>query len=189
MKSIGLLSLSGMVWLLFVGARTATINYTTIDDGICRFSFPTGYQSNGQDNVTMYSIDTDNLTFDVHRFLTGSVASAVTQTNGNAAPAQPFQQRAANRSFQEENNVFLQMLQQATGGQVIYQTAVTTNGRQGTEVEINYAEPGSDQTSKMFVRFYWIGNTMYTFSVVSETGNSGALASAKTTLFNSIYFY
>ena len=187
MKSVGLVSLCGMLWLLFVGARTATIDYTTIDDSICRFSFPTGYQSNGQDNVSMYSIDTDNITFDVHRFLTGNVANAVTQTNG--APAQPFQQRAANRSFQEENNVFVQMLQQATGGQIINQTAVTTNGKQGTEVEINYAEPGSDQTSKMFVRFYWIGNVMYAFSVVSETGNSGALAGAKTTLFNSIYFY
>jgi hypothetical protein len=188
MKSRALLPLLGLLWLLFVGARPATIDYSTIDDGICRFSFPTGYATNLEGDVAMYSKQIDNITFDVHRFYTGNVQS-IAPTATATGPALPFQTRAATRTFQQQNDTFIQTLQQATGGTVVSQFSVTTNSKQGTEVEINYPEPGTDQTTKMYVRYYWNDSRMYTFSVSANTSNGSTLTTAKTTLFNSITFY
>ena len=185
MNSLRLIPLAGVLWLLFVGARPATITYTTIDDGICRFSFPSNYATNTEGDVAMYSIQAENLNFDVHRFYTGNIASLPLTVGSSTS----FQTQAATRTFQQQNDSFVQTLQQATGGQIISQGAVTKNGKQGTEVEINYAEPGTDQTTKMYVQYYWNDNRMYAFSVSANTNNGSALATEKTTLFNSITFY
>ena len=167
-----------LLWLLFVGARPAAIDYTTIDDGTCRFSFPVSYQTNIEGDVAMYSKEVGDITFDVHRFFTGSVLVS-SSTAAPASVATPNQQ----------SQLFVQMLQQATGAQIISQSAVTKNGREGTEVEVNYPEPGTDQTTKMYVQYFWNGRRMYAFSVASSLNNSAALADARTTLFNSISFY
>ncbi len=187
MKSFRLVPLAGILWLLFVGARPATITYTTIDDGVCRFSFPSNYATNIEGDVAMYSIQTEGLNFDVHRFYTGNVET-IPSASANSAPV-PFKTRAATRTFQQQNTSFVQTLQQATGGQIISQGTVTKNGKQGTEVEINYAEPGTDQTTKLYVQYYWNDNRMYAFSVSANVNNGTTLATAKTTLFDSITFY
>ncbi len=182
MRSFRLVPLAGILWLLFVGARPATITYTIIDDGICRFSFPSNYATNIEGDVAMYSIQAESLNFDVHRFYTANVESIIPTSTATG-----FKTRAATRTSQQQNTSFVQTLQQATGGQIISQGTVTTNGKQGSEVEINFTNPESEAT-KMYTRFYWIGDNMYVFSLTASVNENSALSTAKQSVFGSIQF-
>lgn len=198
MKATLLSSIGAVIVLLtsayVVHAPLAT--YVTINDGTarCQFSFPDNYQQRSETEATMYSASADDVTYEMHHRNTTNIASL---------PGQNFQAQINNTSQAAKLQQFTDRLAQATGGRIINQFAVTQNGQQGREVEIDFEEEGD--TWRMHTRFFWHNNTMYAFTIsaITYTGSASAppnspsanavstttLASAKNQVFGSISFY
>ena len=183
MNLLRLIPLAGVLWLLFVGARPATITYTTIDDATsrCRFSFPTGYRLDSDGDAAVYSLESEGIAFEVNRFYTGN-------TFGVNSPSLPIRKTNASTTIDYED-VFVEGLRLTTEGQILSQTNVTVNNRQGRDMELMfYTEDGVQR--RMTVRFFWAGNSMIAFSTTWAVSSDGTTKNdAKQTLFNSVQFY
>ncbi len=161
------------------------VDWTSVDEqsGRCRFSFPGGYRRETQTDQVIYSVDSDNLSYQMHYFNTANVEPI----GGANAPvlAQPRSVDPAT----ERLNQYATLLAQATNGQVVAQYVIYVSGRQGREVELTYTEPEGDQTIRMLSRFFWQNDMIHVFSVSAPTQYTNTLLDARNTYFNSIQFY
>jgi hypothetical protein len=181
LSSFGLAAL--LLTLLFVSATPARlVNWTTVNVplGNCSFQFPQGYHLEPGEQQAFYSAQADNLTFQMQCVNSANLVSVATAASRT---------RLASAMPDDRLNLFVTYLAQATRGQVISQYSMYTQNRLGREVELTYAEPESDQTTRMVVRFYWINDVMYVFALSAPTQHTNALRIARNTLFNSIIFY